>query len=67
MPGLAAQPLYVILALRQKWAMADDAKKLDELTKVITDTYPYSYAYSYSYLYSYSYPYTYHPTPTPNP
>ena len=40
MPGLAAQPLYIIMALRQKWAMADDAKKLDELTKVITDPNP---------------------------
>jgi hypothetical protein len=32
-----ALPLYAILGLRQKWAMADDAKKLEELTKVITD------------------------------
>ena len=59
MPGLAAQPLYVILALRQKWAMADDTKKLEELTNVITDTYPYSYPYPY--------PYPQPPTPTPNP
>jgi len=35
--ALYALPLYVILALRQKWAMADDTKKLEELTNVITD------------------------------
>lgn len=32
-----ALPLYLILGLWQKKAMADDAKKLDELTKVIKD------------------------------
>ena len=32
-----ALPLYAIMAMRQKWAMAEDATKLEELTKVITD------------------------------
>ena len=48
------------MALRQKWAMADDAKKLDELTTVILDL-------PLPLLLPHRYPQPLTPTPNPNP